>query len=292
MSSGRGALVVLLLVAGCGRSAPVENAPFVPVLAYRGIVADASEAAADTRLVTRETFARQMQYLSENGYSTATVSELADYMRGKLTLPAKTVVLTFDDAWNVAEWVASTLDRHGLEGTFFLGVEAASERQLAALDWEPLRRIASSPSFEFGGQPGSLRDGDELAAWMDGAAPGKGPLDVVWQVEVTRQFLETGLDDPVRSYAWPEGRSSDALVELARKAGYTALLTHHQAVNHAGGDPLAIGRFPVVAALGVEDFGKLLVGDVPADVAELLPAPDSVPDTVAAAPPLDSAPRR
>jgi hypothetical protein len=82
MSRARRAFVVLLLAAGCGRNAPVDNAAFVPVLAYRGIVADAGEAAADGRLVTRDAFARQMQYLSENGYTTATVSDLAEYMRG------------------------------------------------------------------------------------------------------------------------------------------------------------------------------------------------------------------
>jgi hypothetical protein len=291
MTAKHRALVLLLLAAGCGGSAPVENAAFVPVLAYRGIALDAADSAADGDLVTQGAFERQMQYLSENGYKTATVSELADYMRGELTLPEKTVVLTFDDAWDVAEEAASILDRYGLEGTFYLGVDVATESQLDALDWAPLRRIASSPSFEFGAQPGHIRDGDELVGWMEGTVPGKGPLDVVWQVEVTRQFLEMGLEDPVRSYAWPEGRISDALVELARKAGYSALVTRHQASNHAGADPLAIGRFPVMAAFGLEEFGKLLAGDVRADVAELLPMVEIVDDTVAAAPSPDSAPR-
>jgi hypothetical protein len=250
------------------------------VLAYRDIVPVRHEASGDQRAVTRERFTQQMAFLADNGYSTATVRELAEYMRGERTLPPRSVVLTFEDAWEDAEEVAAILDRYGLEGTFFIGVDVATESQLLALDWPKLMAIASNPAFEFGGQPGSMREGDDLVAWLEGAIPGRGPLDVVWQVEVTRQFLEMGLGRPVLSFAWPGGRISEDLVRLALKTGYTALLTRRQTMNHAGGDPLAIGRYPVLGAFGVDEFRKLVDGEVRADVAELLPEVDLVPDRV------------
>jgi hypothetical protein len=271
---------MLLAAGGCSDETPVSNAPFVPVLAYRDIVAVRHEASGDQRAVTRERFTQQMAFLADNGYSTATVRELAEYMRGERTLPPRSVVLTFDDAWEDAEEVAAILDRYGLEGTFFIGVDVATEGQLLALDWPKLKAIASNPAFEFGGQPGSMREGDDLVAWLEGAIPGRGPLDVVWQVEVTRQFLEMGMGRPVLSFAWPEGRISEDLVRLALKTGYTALLTRRQTMNHAGGDPLAIGRYPVLDAFGVDEFRKLVDGEVRADVAELLPEMDPVRDSV------------
>jgi peptidoglycan/xylan/chitin deacetylase (PgdA/CDA1 family) len=269
----RFAIVASALGCACGDSDPQANAPFVPVLAYRGVVAD-EEAAGDFRLVALGRFAEQMEHLARNGYATATVADLAEYMRGERTLPTRAVVLTFDDAWGDAEEVATILDRHGLDGTFFVGVDAVTESELAALDWSALRRVAASPSFELGARPGRLKDGDDLVAWQRGETPGKGPLDVVWEVEVARQLVEEGLGHPVRSFAWPEGRISEELIQLARKAGYTALLTRRQRTNHAGGDPFSIGRYPVLGAFGLAEFQKLLDGAVRADVAELLaPAP-------------------
>jgi hypothetical protein len=256
----RGTLAAGVLAWGCTNDAPASNAGFVPVLAYEAIASGDEDRVGDARAVQRQQLDEQMQFLALNGYSTATVGELAEYMTGDRVLPPRTVVLTFDDAWDDAEAVASILDRHGLEGTFFLGVDASTKRELSTLDWAPLEAIADNPSFEFGGQPGSLEEGADLVSWLEGETPGKGPLDVVWQVEVTRQFLEAGLGRPVYAYAWPEGRVSDELVALARKAGYTALLTRRQTTNHAGGDPLSIGRYPVLGTFGLTEFQRLLNG--------------------------------
>ncbi|MCD8028022.1 MAG: polysaccharide deacetylase family protein [Erysipelotrichaceae bacterium] len=39
----------------------------------------------------------QLQYLSENNYCFPSYQELAAYVKGELTLPEKSVILTFDD---------------------------------------------------------------------------------------------------------------------------------------------------------------------------------------------------
>src|SRR5882672_873269 len=47
--------------------------------------------------VSRRGFERQMQYLVARGYHTVTLDDLHEWQMGRHELPAKSIVLTFDD---------------------------------------------------------------------------------------------------------------------------------------------------------------------------------------------------
>jgi len=49
--------------------------------------------------VSTETFKKQMQDLKDRGYQTATLSELVAFFDGGVALPKKSILLTFDDAY-------------------------------------------------------------------------------------------------------------------------------------------------------------------------------------------------
>ncbi|WP_232509594.1 polysaccharide deacetylase family protein [Parageobacillus thermoglucosidasius] len=48
-------------------------------------------------IISDSQFNEQMDWLKENGYETITLQRLEQYVRGKANIPAKAVVITFDD---------------------------------------------------------------------------------------------------------------------------------------------------------------------------------------------------
>lgn len=65
--------------------------------------------------VTRDQLEPKLRHLADNGYRSVTSDEIASYVRGDLTLPARAVGLCFDDAWkSLASVAAPLLKQYGL----------------------------------------------------------------------------------------------------------------------------------------------------------------------------------
>jgi peptidoglycan/xylan/chitin deacetylase (PgdA/CDA1 family) len=73
-------------------SATTTPARDIPVLLYHGIVKNP-----DRFSTTPQIFADQMFALKHAGYRTITLAEMRDFLQGKISLPAKSFLLTFDD---------------------------------------------------------------------------------------------------------------------------------------------------------------------------------------------------
>lgn len=70
----------------------------VPVLMYHDVILDEYyNNKPDTISLT--TFKKQLDYLKENNYKTLTLDEFYRWKEGKLTIPKKSVLLTFDDGF-------------------------------------------------------------------------------------------------------------------------------------------------------------------------------------------------
>ncbi|MCU1385681.1 MAG: hypothetical protein JWL71_4378 [Acidobacteria bacterium] len=59
--------------------------------------------------VTRDDLEPKLRHLADNGYRTVTSDDIAGYVRGRITLPARSVALCFDDAWKSLATVAAPL---------------------------------------------------------------------------------------------------------------------------------------------------------------------------------------
>ena len=75
----------------------------------------------------------------------------------------------------------------------------------------------------------------------------------------SRYILEAKLARSVRYLAWPGGLYNDALVALARDAGYTALLTIDDGLNAPGDDPMRIKRTTVHGGCPENTFKQMLM---------------------------------
>jgi peptidoglycan/xylan/chitin deacetylase (PgdA/CDA1 family) len=233
----------LAALAATPRPAPPPAAPQgagVTVLVYHEVVTD--NRAEGKTTITAEHFAEQMELLSDEGFVTVGIGDLVRYMKGESTLPAKAVVLTFEDGWRSVLDATPVLDRYKLKASFWIitgnGIGGLY------LDWSDIERLAANPRYEVYSHTVShpWDPNNNLVTWVQGPAKEDGKRDALNELAESKRVLEQRLGKPVPYLAWPSGWYDDTLVALAREAGYSALLTTEPGLNRRGDDVLRIHR--------------------------------------------------
>jgi peptidoglycan/xylan/chitin deacetylase (PgdA/CDA1 family) len=188
----------------------VSGAPRVDILMYHSISSEPGPTS-----IPVGTFARQMELLVETGCSVVSLGELAKYQRGERELPARTVMITFDDGFSdFADAAFPILKQHGLTATVFLptGCMGGSESWIGAnvparplMSWSVVEDLAKE-GMEFGGHSVTHTDLTTLS-----------PDALREEVGRSQQDIEDRLGKPTETFAPPYGRSSPRVrEELAR----------------------------------------------------------------------------
>ncbi len=101
---------------------PVTTTVNVPILMYHHISDVPKYTALDKSLtVTTALFNQQLDHLQTQGYHTITFNQLFDAMYYNGPLPAKPIILTFDDGYDDAyNLVYPALVKHGFSGMFYI----------------------------------------------------------------------------------------------------------------------------------------------------------------------------
>lgn len=232
------ALVVLL-------AARFAGAAEIPAIAYHDIV---SAKNGDPYAITVKDFERQMAYLHTAGYRPISLRVLEEVRRGKAALPAKPVLLTFDDGYrSYYERAYPVLARYGFPSvvsivTSWVDRRAAPEYTAAPLmTWDEVREIARSPLVEVLSHTDDLHD--QAPAGPAGvrrpagvtriydAAAGGYETDAAHaqraQADLARsaERIEAELGKRPVGVTWPYGEYEHALIEAASAQGMHYHLT-------------------------------------------------------------------
>lgn len=186
-----------------------------------------------------ESFARQLDHLARNGYTTLSIDEYAGVLRGSVPAPQRAVLLTFDDGrgsvWSVA---APLLRRHGMRAAVFLvpgrvpAHAARSAGQEAALmSWDEIETLARGGLFDFQSHTllhARVHSGPRLAGFVTpGSRRGYAAFDQPLVREGARDLVgeEVALGTPLLQSS---PRTSEALRFLEDEAlrGDCAALVH------------------------------------------------------------------
>lgn len=228
----------------------------IPVLIYHKIPSDNSEAPSQT-VIRLDQFKEQMKYLHDEGYTTYSIDELIQFMRGPV-IPEKSVVLTFDDGWKSVKNVLPVLNEYGFKASFFI----ITDRGIGGehLEWEDIIEISKNPNFEIGSHSATHpADGsNNLITWLQGGTSGKDGQDVRTEIETSKKTLEEKLQKNIKYLAWPAGWYNENLIQIAKKAGYQGLLTVDQGVNVRHGNIYKIKRVFINGACGLDIFKRVL----------------------------------
>ncbi len=279
LAMGAVLLATMLSTTACAH-AEEPHATAVPMLMYHKVSTDPHDEP-DHTLIHIDRFKEQMQYLADHGYTTITVSELVECMQGKRQLPAKSVALTFDDAWKSMLDAVPVLEQHKFKATFLIATDMIDRKLPAHLSWDELKRIAANPNFEFGAHSIThpWQVGNNLVSWAEGKTPGRTLDDVTAEIVEPKRAIEQQLQRDVKIYAWPSGWYNDQLIRMATEAGYTGLLTIDKGLNKISGDPSKIKRYTVFGFFALAQFEQLLQRDLddPAFTALIAAAPAHAP---------------
>jgi peptidoglycan/xylan/chitin deacetylase (PgdA/CDA1 family) len=220
----------------------------LPILLYHRIDVLRPTLPAITRRLTvsPQDFAAQMEWLKRHGFHAVTQLQAFDALELGTKLPAKPVMVTFDDGYRDVLWNASpVLQRLGMPATSYVITARISGPDPSFLTWGELR-VLEQRGVEIGSH---TVDHLPLVQLSTGRAE--------YELRDSRAALEQHLGHPVQWFAYPYG-SVDARIEvLAASAGYVLAVTTQGGTTQQASQPLLLHREEVLDTTGPSLAGLL-----------------------------------
>jgi len=232
----------------------------LPVLAYHQIL-DAKEFPGSTEnvwVISTEDFARQMEYLRDNGYTTITTAQLVNYLYNKCDLPDKSVMITFDDGYlDNKVYAYPIMKEYGFNGVIFAITGAIAEEE-GALKSYPAQFLSltdmeeTADAFEYGSHTHNLHRFAE-----------KKPVLLSESKDNIMADLRESFACPltfVNGFAYPYGRYNDNVIAALKEAGVKFAFTTRWGYVKKNSNPYTLGRFPVTGDLTFKEFTQIVGG--------------------------------
>jgi peptidoglycan/xylan/chitin deacetylase (PgdA/CDA1 family) len=217
----------------------------VPVLMYHRVNATISPS--DTA-VSPQAFAAQLDALQKQGYTTITIDKLTDFMNRRISLPEKTIAITFDDGWADNNAAIEELNKRNMSATFYIITAAFGDPSYFSKD--EVVNISNNPRFQIGAHTHThfVRHADHLKDEVSTEM-------LVTESLLSKVILEQLIQKPVNSLAWPYSYTTDEAIDLSAKNGFTStLLVTRTAHNTVDDSSLRIKRVTVDGRCNLQSF--------------------------------------
>jgi len=246
----------------------MANARSVPVLMHHHV-----SPSPGMITVSPENFESQIAWLADNGWTSLTLAQYADFLAGK-PVPRKSVVITFDDGY-LDNWVYAhpILQKYGMHAVVFVVTGWMGEGPLRPHAGQPGAALPATPDHR-GCEDAILRENrhdDVMMRWSEARAIIEaGTFEVhchththtrwmkqdisreqkcdgiAGDLEMARAVLQQQLGDVSDTLCWPYGDFDEDYLPIARAHGFRYLHTTHPfGRNVVGGDPEHIYRFAI-----------------------------------------------
>lgn len=203
---------------------------YAPVLMYHRV---APKLGQSPYYVSPDIFDEQMAWLRDNGYTVISYDTFFQGFLGKIKLPARPVVLTFDDADDDHYTNAfPILKKYGYTGTFFVPVNFVGTKGHAT--WKNLQEMVMAGM--------DIESHSMTHPSLDGLSFGQ--LD--FELGQSKKILEKNLGISVKYFAYPGGSYSKPTLEAMTRAGYlSAATTKHHVYHPEKSSPFLISRMHI-----------------------------------------------
>ena len=212
-----------------------------PILEYH-MITDNPPKDAEVYNVPPEEFAAQLDYLQQKGYTTLTLQEFMRAKHGKLTMPDKPIVLTFDDGYkNIYTDMLPILEAHGMKAVVYvISNELGKDGYLTLEQVKDLQRRG----VEIGSHTA-----DHLAlVGLEGDF-------LLNQVRNSKIYLEWSGLDTIYSFSYPNGAYNSELAELVKREGYLSAVTGDVGLNTLESNPYTLKRVHIrQPTFGITEF--------------------------------------
>jgi peptidoglycan/xylan/chitin deacetylase (PgdA/CDA1 family) len=219
----------------------------VPILMYHHIAdlpLDATELQT-TWTVSPKNFDAQMQYLARNGFRTISMAQLVAHLKHRQPLPAKPIVISFDDGWQEQYTTAfPILTKYGLSGTFFVYTRPLDHTEF--MTWAQLQELVAA-GMDI--QSHSITHPHLRALAPDAAFK---------EIAESKAILEKRLGKPVIAFCYPFGEYNQAIIEMVKRAGYESAVTLASGYRQRADELYTLRRIRVSYRDTLDDFIKRL----------------------------------
>ncbi len=219
----------------------------VPILVYHALGPVPEGAPFPGLYVSYGDFTAEMAWLHTHGYQAVTLDEVMNAWYHGGTLPAKPIVITFDNGYpEQVTFAPHVMARYGWPGVLNEITENHLEpRQI----WPIIHR-----GWEVDSHSLTHPDLTELSA-----------SELQAQVAQSREYLQKTFHIPVNSFCYPSSEYNDAVIAAVKAAGYTNAVTEGHAYATSA-DPYLLPRFEIEG--GVPELAADLLDDQPSTYGE------------------------
>ena len=230
----------------------------IPILMYHS-VADTAPPGLQTWTATPAQFAAQMAWLAEQGYTALTVSQFTQLRQNPAQLPARPVLLTFDDGYaNFLRTAMPIMAKYDFAATLYVTTGFVDcQRHLFGpqpemLTWAQLREVQHSTRVEIGAHTHDHSPLDRLA-----------PADAAREINTPKQKLAQHLGQRIDSFCYPFGFNNAAVRQQVRAAGYTSACAIYYRMSAPNEAAFALSRFLIADTTNINEFAQLVTGHGP-----------------------------
>ena len=229
----------------------------VPILAYHRFGEKNGK-----MTVTPEAFAAQLKYLADNDYRVVRLSDLAEFLDGKRSLPHRAVVITADDGYtSFYRHAFPLLEQYGFPATMFVYSDFIGASD--ALTWTQMKEMTASGLIDI---ESHSKSHESLVALLPGESERNYRSRVDKELTVGRDLLQRKLGISISFFAYPYGDTNAAVVEQANKADYRLAVTVNPGGNPFYAQPLLLRRTMIFGDHDIEAFKTRLQTFREADV--------------------------
>lgn len=194
----------------------------VPILMYHYVeyVKDKNDTFRQKLNITPDVFASQIETLKEADYTFVNAREVGDALLGKIKLPKKPIVLSFDDGYmDFYTDVFPILKKENVKVVEYV-ISDFLNRPNFMFSFQ-VQEIAKSPLVEIGAHTVNH-------VWLKGSSR----QTAQHQIEQSKKDLEDIIKAPVYSFAYPFGVFDEQAIDLVKSAGYTNAVSTVPGVEH------------------------------------------------------------
>lgn len=213
--------------------------PSVPILYYHSIMVEPGN---ELRMPPAE-FEEQMQYLSQNGYQVITLDQLYNAFYNKGSLPAKPIVITFDDGYrdNFTNAFPIMQKFHFPATVFMVSSYIDGEGFLTSDQLQQLQ----AEGWTIGGHTENHTNLSQVSAEV-----------AAEELKNSRSTLEKLLGHPLKYIAYPFGGYNTNVMKLTQVDGYLAGFTTDRGWANSESNPYALQRIYCYANMGIKEFER------------------------------------
>lgn len=189
----------------------------------------------------------QLAYLWSAGYQTISLLDLHAALLYGDPLPARPIILTFDDGYRDHYTNAFPLLRQfEYTGTFFVITQRADEGHPAYLTWDQIEAMAAAGMD----MQSHSRTHPDLR--------NRSPAFLIYEILGSIESLEAHTGQPVHAFSYPAGRYDGSTLNIVEQLPINIAVTTQTGVYHTNDNLLELKRLRVTPRMGRDGLAQLL----------------------------------